>query len=270
MKYLFDKWESLQRKIRNKYLFIFLDYDGTLTPIVETPQKAVISKETKDLLRVLARAPRCKIAVISGRSLRDIKKKVGLKKIIFVGNHGLEIEGRKIKHVNMLSLRYRSLLRKIKRDLEKNLACVKGVILEDKGLSFTVHYRLVESGDIPKVKSIFKEATELLSLKNKIKAKTGKMIFEVSPPLEWNKGKAALWLLARHKFSSKEKMILPIYIGDDRTDEDAFKVLNRNGITVFVGNPRSSHAEYYLKDTKEVNRFIKKTIDLLAEKPCQN
>lgn len=256
--------------MRNKHLFILLDYDGTLTPIVETPEEAVIPKKTKELLTTLAKMPGCKIAVISGRSLRDIKKKVGLKNIIFVGNHGLEIEGQKIKHVNILSLKYRSLIKDIKSNIERRLACIKGVILEDKGLSFTVHYRLARSEDIPKVKSIFKEATESLSLKNSIRTKTGKMVLEVSPPLEWDKGKAALWLLARNSFSSKNKATLPIYIGDDRTDEDAFKVLNKKGITIFVGSTRGSHAEYYLKDTNEVNCFIKKMIELLTKRPCQN
>src|SRR3989338_7494622 len=97
MRHLLDKPDRFKRKLKDKYIFLFLDYDGTLTPIVEKPDKASISKRAKNLLESLSKNPVYKIAVISGRSLGDIRRRVGIKGIIYVGNHGIEIEGPRIR-----------------------------------------------------------------------------------------------------------------------------------------------------------------------------
>lgn len=97
MDYLFSKWDKLKEALVNKHIFLFLDYDGTLTPIVDYPDKAVISEEVRNLLKDLSAKPRCHVGVISGRALNDVKKMVDLEDIVYVGNHGLEIEGPKIK-----------------------------------------------------------------------------------------------------------------------------------------------------------------------------
>jgi trehalose 6-phosphate phosphatase len=83
----------------------------------------------------------------------------------------------------------------------------------------------------------------------------GKKVLEVCPPVNWDKGKAVLWLLHNMSFSENTP-VLPIYIGDDITDEDAFKLLKGSGLTVFVGKPKKSNAEYYIKDTNEVLSFL--------------
>lgn len=96
MKYLFAYWNSVRRRIAGKYVVLLLDYDGTLTPIVENPNKALIPEQVKQLLKALSANHRCTLATISGRCLKDIKKKVGLKNIIYSGNHGLEIQGKSV------------------------------------------------------------------------------------------------------------------------------------------------------------------------------
>src|SRR3989304_7268611 len=117
MEYLFSHWDRLKDRLTDKFVFLFLDYDGTLTPIVETPSKAVISKEREDLLNKLSTNPRCGVAIISGRSISDIKALVGLKNIIYAGNHGLEIEGPKIRFETRVSQRMRSVIHNIAKDL---------------------------------------------------------------------------------------------------------------------------------------------------------
>lgn len=256
MKHLFFQLNKLKDSLKNKFIFLFLDYDGTLTPIVESPDKAVISRKTLETLKELSRNPYCRIAIISGRALKDIKKKIGLKSIIYAGNHGLEINGPKIKFKAPLSLRYKILLKKIKIDLRKKLSRIKGAFIEDKGSSLSVHYRLVDSKDKGLVKTIFHETLISYIVSNKIKIKSGKMALEVRPPLEWDKGKVVLWLLARWKFILKSAPFIPIYIGDDVTDEDAFKALRDKGLTVFVGEPEHSFAKYYLKNVSEVIEFL--------------
>ncbi|MDD2679575.1 MAG: trehalose-phosphatase [Candidatus Omnitrophica bacterium] len=266
MRYLFNEWDALKGRIQGRYLFLFLDFDGTLAPIAETPAKAVIPQETKKLLNKLAKRKHIRIAIISGRSLGNIKNKLGLNNIIYSGNHGLEIEGPKVKFSPLISRGYKIALKTIKNTLARKLRLVKGVILEDKSISLSLHYRLVDDKQVFRVKTIFHETVIRYLLGDRIKAKEGKKVLEVRPPLEWDKGKVILWLLARQKFAKYGNKILPLYIGDDLTDEDAFKALRRIGITVFVGRPtQSSKAKYYLKDTCEVTKLLRGILEIQSE-----
>lgn len=264
MDYLFDKWNKTTEKLKDNFLFIFLDFDGTLTPITETPDKAVMSKEVKDILREISNKPTAKLAFISGRALEDIKNKIGLENVIYSGNHGLEIEGPKIKFKHLVSPKYKMILDRIRNDLQQKISTIRGVFVEDKGLSLSLHYRMADKNKIPQVKVIFHETIILYLVRNKIKIRAGKMVLEVRPPIEWDKGKIVLWLLTRQIFAARKANILPIYIGDDATDEDAFKALRNKGLTIFVGEPKESHAQYYLKSPKEVIDFLKRVLS------CQN
>ena len=261
MEYLFDKWDDVRKRIAGKPLFIFLDFDGTLAPIVERPEAASLPAETKELLRKLSAEPRFKLAFISGRSLADVKEKVGLKNVIYSGNHGLEIEGPKIKFEPLVSAGYKTLMRGIKSELAKGIAAIKGALLEDKGLSLSLHYRLVAPRQLLDLRMIFRDAIAPHRLKGKIKVNKGKKVFEVRPAMEWDKGKIVLWLLARESFAAGEKEIVPVYLGDDLTDEDVFRALKNKGLTVLVGNGRPSAAAYYVKDHRQVQRFLKMLLE---------
>lgn len=264
MKHLLSDRKKLKFLLKGKFIYFFLDFDGTLAPIVQTPDKAVLPPGTKKVLKQLADTPLCKIAIISGRSVRDVKARVGLRKALYVGNHGFEIRGPKINFSSPVSMQYRKTLEGIKDRLDKGLKSFKGVIIEDKGFSLSVHYRLSSKKDIPKIKTDFYSAVFLPKLKDEIEIKPGKMVLEIRPPVLWNKGMVVLWLLARRIFlaNSKEK-ILPIYIGDDKTDEDAFGSLRNRGITVFVGKPHDTKAKFYLRNTKEVARLLNIILDEL-------
>lgn len=252
---------------------LFLDYDGTLTPIVETPNQAIIPSETKDLLEQLSRKPKCKLAIISGRALKDIKNIVGIKNIIYAGNHGLEIEGPKIKFAIPVSPDYRAILKKIKKSLNIKISSISGAFIEDKGLSLSLHYRLTDKKDIPLLKGIFSKVVSPYLGRNKsqepqpnlvswdnIRIKSGKMVLEIGPAVKWDKGKVVLWLSAKQKAVLNRKSIIPIYIGDDRTDEDAFKAIKNKGLSIFVGKPKHSQSNYYLKNTREVVEFLKQIL----------
>jgi len=269
MRYLFGHWVEVERKLSDRSVFIFLDYDGTLTPIVETPEKALLPKATKGLLEKISQASRLRLAFISGRSLRDIKEKIGLTKAIYSGNHGLEIEGPKLRFEAPVSAGYKNTLEQLKSDLGKKLAGIKGAFLEDKGLSLALHFRIVDKDEVSFVKEVFHETVIFHLAKNRIKIKEGKKVLEVRPLMEWDKGKVVLWLLNREKFRRFDTV--PVYIGDDTTDEDAFKALERIGLTIFVGAPKRSLAQYYLKDTAEVHEFLKKVLQMQeVQSPCRN
>ncbi|MCM8787358.1 MAG: trehalose-phosphatase [Candidatus Omnitrophica bacterium] len=261
MQYFFDEWDKLKKKFNNKNIILFLDYDGTLTPIAKTPQEATLLPETKKLLRRLIKNRYCQLAIISGRALKDIKKKIGINRVIYAANHGLEIEGPKIKFKYPTSSKYKHILKNIRNKLKINLSTIKGTFIEDKGLSLSLHYRLVKKNNIPKVKKILHQATAAYKKVNKIKIKKAKKAFEITPPVVWNKGRAMLWLLEKLNAGFTKKETMPIYLGDDLTDEDAFEVLHNKGITIFVGRPKKTEAQYYLKNTQEVRNFLR----LIAE-----
>jgi len=257
MKHLFLDWAKIKNTLSDKFLLFLFDYDGTLTSIKESAPLAVLPRENKDLINRLLRIPNCSLAIISGRSLENIKEMVGIKGIIYAGNHGLEIEGPRIKFESQLSPRLKAVIRHIAEDLTKRLSGIRGVIVEDKGLTISVHYRLIAEKDIQEFLSIFTEIIDPYTCRDKIKVNSGKKVYEVKPPVQWDKGKVVLWLIAREQFAAGERKVLPIYIGDDVTDEDAFKALKRKGLTIFVGESHSSNADYYLKDTEEVTRFLR-------------
>lgn len=257
MDYLFSRINTIEELLRNKFILLLLDYDGTLSPIAENPKKAVISRETKDLLQSLSKSHYCKLGIISGRSLRDLKNVVGVEGLIYAGNHGLEIEGPKIKFESQVSAGTKSAIRHIVAEIKKRLSSVIGVLIEDKVLTLSIHYRLVEKKDMPIFEKIISEITNPYVAREEIVINSGKKVYEIRPSLNWDKGKVALWLFARQQFISGLRDVLPVYIGDDSTDEDAFIALNRKGLTVFVGKPGNSMADYYLKDPKEVVKFLR-------------
>jgi len=197
--------------------------------------------------------------------------RVGLKNIIYVGNHGLEIEGPEIRFEGIISERLQAVIRHIYEELQDKLLGIKRVIVEDKKITLSIHYRLTKPGDMLEVKKIVNEIIRPYIIGNKIKINTGKQVIEIKPLIEWDKGKVILWLLARQQFKLEDRKILPIYVGDDVTDEDAFKILRNKGLTIFVGEPDISQAEYYLKDTKEVVEFIQRIAELKSNvNTCRN
>ncbi|MDP1854193.1 MAG: trehalose-phosphatase [Candidatus Omnitrophota bacterium] len=266
MRYLFDCWNKIKKKVDSKAVALFLDFDGTLAPIADTPEKVIISPHTKESLNKISKNGSFRLAVISGRALSDIKRILGISGIIYVGNHGLEIEGPKIRYTIFAAQKYRAIVDKIKKELKEKTFSIKGVRLEDKGLTLSLHYRLASKKDTNLIRTIFYETTIVPAVKNIIKTTTGKMVLEVRPALDWDKGKVVLWLLARWKFMLKDRDIVPIYIGDDTTDEDAFRALKNKGVTIFVGIAENSSAQYYLKDTKEASCFLRKLLDLQKDK----
>jgi trehalose-phosphatase len=257
MRYIFDDLRGVKEKLKGKYLFLFLDCDGTLAPIADTPEKAAIPQKIRKVLALLSKKNNCKVAVISGRELSGVKRMVGLKDVIYSGNHGFQIEGPKIKYQLAVPSGYKKILQVIKSRLKKKLSGIKGVLIEDKKLFLALHFRLADEKDNSFIKAVFYKSILSDLEKKKVKAKAGKKVFEVGPPVGWDKGKVVLWLLARREFICSGKSLLPVYIGDDLTDEDAFKALEGKGLTVFVGAAGNSGADYYLKDTREVAEFLR-------------
>ena len=248
VKYLTRKILSKQLRKRKK-IFIFLDYDGTLSPIVKEPDLARMSLRTKNILKKLSRKKGFIVGVISGRSLKDIRKRVSLKTVVYAGNHGLELayQGKKISH--KLSSRQTAVFQQTKVKIKRALKNINGVIFEDKGIVFAAHYRKVAQKDQTKVINIFKHTVKPLLKQKLFKTGGGKKVLELKPVLSINKAQAISFFQQKFK---KKKHDLTIFIGDDLTDEDVFQQLKPPDLGIRVGKKKASQAGYFLKNPKEV------------------
>jgi trehalose 6-phosphate phosphatase len=256
MKYLMDFLDEIKNKINGQKRVLLLDYDGTLTPIVNTPEEAVLSKEMRSTLESQKDNPDSIVAIISGRSLLDVKSMVLLDGICYAGNHGMEIEYQNELYVHPDAKKMKHLIKKICKELEPMLEGIEGKIIEDKGLTASVHYRMVSSEEIPEVKRIVKSTIQPYIEKGNIKLTHGKMVLEIRPNIPWDKGKAVEWVLKSIGADISNKYF-PIYIGDDRTDEDAFKIMKGRGLSVLVSSEvKDTNAEYALHNVDEVRDFL--------------
>ena len=238
---------------------MFLDYDGTLTPIVSTPDLALCPSEVKTTLVKLRDLPKVSLAIISGRSLEDIREKVGVPGIIYVGNHGLEIENPAGMHKKKLSANRQREYNNIVQTLKESLKEIPGILFEDKGPILTVHFRNAPPEYFPGIVQVLDETLE--KWKDRWNIAYGKMVFEIRPKVDFDKGKTVREILK----TSMTPKVLPVYLGDDQTDEDAFREIKGKGVTVFVGDGRiTSGADHYLRDPSEVLEFLRRCLALLT------
>ena len=263
MKHFFSVCKDIAKLIEHKRKILLLfDYDGTLTPIVSRPSEAILSKETRRLLIDLSKNENFNIGIVSGRRLSEVRNLVKIKGIYYAGNHGLEIKGPNTQFLHPSCIRFKSYITKIRKALQEKLGYIKGVIIEDKGLSLSLHYRLVDQKNIIKIKNIFKKISTPYLNKKEIKITKGKKVLELRPPIDWDKGKAVKLI---EKLAQRITNSLTIYIGDDRTDEDAFRVLEKKGVSIFVGKSKTkSSAKYYLKNSLDVQNLLR--LFLMLEK----
>jgi len=265
VQYLFRSWESFSADIRAaSHILLLSDYDGTLTPIASRPDEAVLPPEVRDKLRALAAKPTFSIGIISGRSLSETKSLVGVEEIYYAGNHGLEIEGPGFKFIHPTAKVAQPTIQALFRQLSTKLADIEGPIVENKGLSLSVHYRLVRRDKEGTVAEIFHEVTSPWLSDGKIRVTSGKKVWEVRPPIDWHKGKAVETIIKEKRSFLKSEQLLTIYLGDDTTDEDAFKIIHRpQGWSIFIGEENtSSNADYFLNSTSEVMTFLSRLHDL--------
>ncbi len=256
-----EQREEIFRQVQGKHLAVFLDYDGTLTPIVDRPEDAVLNRGMRQTLRNLTH--QFIVAVISGRDLKDVQNLVGLDDIYYAGSHGFEISGPQGRHLeHQWGKQFLPALDRAEKSLRDRLENkIQGVQVERKKFSIAVHYRRVAEG---KVKEVKKVVDQLQEENGRLRQTSGKKIFELQPDIDWDKGKALLWLL--EQLGINRPGVLPFYLGDDVTDEDAFKVLEDRGVGIAVQEkPMPTAARYRLRDPDEVEKFLKALISYSEE-----
>ena len=265
MEHIFDAWQDFLKSCRTAaHILLLSDYDGTLTPIAPRPREALLSAGVRKKLITLAQKPAFSVGVISGRAIAELKSMVAIAGIYYAGNHGLEIEGPGLSYVNPTAASGRDIIKELAAQLEVELANIEGIIIQDKGLSISVHYRLVAKGKEGPVEDIVQRLTAALRDKGKIVLSSGKKVWEIRPPVDWDKGKAAEFIGTKIKANLKLPRLLTIYLGDDITDEDAFSVVRRpEGWSIYVGaESASSAAGYFLTSTAEVELLLSRLIEL--------
>jgi trehalose-phosphatase len=232
------------------HVLIGLDYDGTLTPIVNDPAQATLGSDVRELLCAIAARPRTSVAVVSGRGLLDVRTQVGIDEIIYAGNHGLEIAGPSVHFTEPTAVKNKKALEWITRALANELAAIAGVVVEDKGLTVTVHYRQVVAS---LRKKVFRHVTAALAVAPKtFRGSPGHEVIEIRPCVDWHKGTALKWI-ADHLKTPK---VLTVFVGDDQTDEDAFRFL-QGGITVKVGDFSGTSANFHVEGPADVASFLR-------------
>ncbi len=256
--YIFDNLEEISRKIKSsEKILLGMDHDGTLAEIITTMQEARMTEQMKNVVHSLCKNPKIHIAIVSGRKISNLKDvvKIEIKNIFYVGNHGFEIEG----YGKDYTFEDKSILKKIKKiaqDIEKPFKDIDGFDIEKKGCTTSFHFRKVKPGDQDFVRN---EILRALKKYKDIRIVEGKKLFNIRPDVNINKG-IAVNIIGNHFYKNDwRKHITVIYIGDDNSDEDAFKILEDKDIGIVVNKspPEDTNAKYYLKSVKEVEDFLK-------------
>ncbi len=238
---------------------VFLDYDGTLTPIVERPEDALLPAETRAAIEALAAL--VPVAVVSGRDLADVRRLVGVEGIGYAGSHGFDL----VRPDGSADQRAREFLPDLdaaERELAPRLEAIPGARIERKRFAVAVHYRQVDDDLVPQVETA---VAKVAGAHPRLRRTGGKRVFELRPDVDWDKGKALLWLLETLGLAGEG--VFPIYLGDDETDEDAFAAIRDRGVGAVVrgeGDDRPTLACYALRDPEESRAFLELVADAVV------
>jgi trehalose-phosphatase len=248
------------RRLASSRVAVLLDYDGTLTRIVARPELAVAPDGTAELLESLAR--HCTVGIISGRDLRDLCSMIDPAGVWMAGSHGFDVRAPDGGHHEVEAARpYVAELSDAADQLQRTVSEVPGAWVERKAFAVAVHYRQVDDQLVPRLDEVVARTADTFS---GLRRTGGKRIFELRPAVAWDKGRALWFLLEQAGLRPDE--VVPIYIGDDVTDEDAFAALTDKGVGIVVTEvDRPTAATQRLRDPAEVRSFLRALAAALGE-----
>lgn len=258
-----EMFNKIIKAAKGKQIVMFLDYDGTLSPIVQDPDRAFMSNEMRAAVKAAAKY--FPTAIVTGRCKAKVYDFVKLEELYYAGSHGMDIEGPANRKDNKSIVfqpasEFLVMIDKVTKDLAEKIKAIHGARVENNKFCVSVHFRCVDEKKWGELAQLVKE---VLDNYPKLKMTHGRKVLEIKPIIEWNKGKALEFLLDALGFA-KSSNVLPIYIGDDRTDEDAFKVLQKRkqGFGILVSKfPKETSAAYTLQDPSEVMCFLQRLVE---------
>lgn len=250
--------------LRSRHPAVFLDFDGTIADIVAQPTAATLVEGVASELARLAR--HCPVGIISGRDLADVRARVGVPGLWYAGSHGFELVGPDGQHYeNEEASDAEPDLVRITSTLCERLGTVPGVLVEGKRFAVSVHYRNVDAERVDEVISTVRAA---VAEEPRLRLTSGRKIVEIRPDVDWDKGRALVWALGHVGASSD---VLPIYVGDDLTDEDAFDAIEDSGFGVVVRHTedgdRRSAARFAVDGPAQVHELLQRIADLVGSDP---
>ncbi|KAJ7558193.1 hypothetical protein O6H91_04G027700 [Diphasiastrum complanatum] len=274
---IFDK---LMEVAKGKQIVLFLDYDGTLAPIVEDPDEAYMSDAMRAAVKKVATL--IPTAIISGRRSDKVYEFVQLPELFYAGSHGMDIVGpadgftgleadglrsrdekRKEAVCYQPASEFLPMINEVYKALEEHAKNILGAKVEHNKFCATVHFRRVEEENW---QLLAQEVQRVVKRYPNLCVTQGRKVLEIRPSIQWDKGKAVNYFLQTLDLGNCNN-ILPVYIGDDRTDEDAFHVVNQkhNGYSILVSSaPKATSATYSLNNPSEVMEFLLRLV-----KRCQ-
>lgn len=248
-------WSRWGRVVQDaERLLLLTDFDGTIASIKARPDEVRLDAGTAALLRRVSRLEGVRVGVVSGRSLAALRRFVRVPGLVYVGNHGLEIHGPGMRFVHPSATRTIPTMGRIARQLQAAVQGVSGALVEFKRLSLSVHWRNVPARRVPQFHRRIQAVLSPWVARRAVRVTRGKRVIEVRPPGSWDKGSAVEWLVR----ASRCRRGHVLYAGDDRTDEDAFRAVNRYyGISIFVGERRRpTAARWWLRNPQEVSELL--------------
>lgn len=256
MRELFNHWDKARRVLAppNRVLWLF-DFDGTLAPIVKHPDGAIMRPAIRSLLQKLERRFPGRVGMLSGRPLKHLRQKTGIKNLIYGGAQGFEIKGPRFTRDHPLPPRRRQRFRAWIRAQRRAIVNFPGVWIEDKKWTSCIHFRQASLHDRRGLRAFLRKSCNQARQLG-FKSQKGLESLEFYSDARWNKGKAARWL------KTKCRATIVFYVGDDATDETVFRALEKSGVTVRIGPSRISKAKYYLRRQSESEALLKRILTL--------
>jgi len=249
-----------ESRLTGRPLVIMLDVDGTLAPIATHPSLAEVPAETRRVVASLAARPGVAVALVSGRAAHDARRMVAVENVWTIGNHGAEL-----MHptgevtVDAAVAASAQPMARAARALEPLLAPLRDVVLENKGLTLSIHYRMADEGIVPRLRAV----VDHVAASNGLRVTEGKMVLEIRPPARVDKG-TAIYRLARDLGALADDSAL-VFAGDDATDEDAFRLLRSRvprAVTVHVGDSVQTAAEFTVPTPNDLRELLRRIASL--------
>ena len=241
--------------LNGKKPVFFLAYDGTLAPIVDNPDEAVMTDEMRETLKRLSEV--CTVSIISGRTRETIESMIGIDGLVYAGSHGIDILGDNIRMLHKDAEKFVPLMKDQWTYLSKELGNIPGIFIKNKTYTVAVHSRLVPNEEIKRIEKVM---YDIVKKNEGLSLLTGNMVYELFPAIDWDKGQAIRWIMHELGLSWDESSV--VYIGDDVTDQFAFRVIRTRGTGIMVSEKsKPSAAHFRVSSTYDVRELFEKMIE---------